>query len=121
MTRNKPRPPDGLRGPGRALWRSVVAEYDLFEQEIQTLLEACRSKDTLADLQAIVDADGLMVDSPQGRRMHPALVELRQQKAVYLRLMAGLRLPVVAEDEKPGKSPVRTRQPNLRAVKRGTA
>lgn len=121
MTRKIPRPPDGLKAPGRAFWRSVVADYDLYENEFATLLEACRTKDTLADLQTILDQEGLMVDTPQGKRAHPAMVELRQQRAVYLRLLAGLRLPVAKDEaaKNPGRGrsgPREPREPNLSAV-----
>lgn len=62
------------------------------------LREACRTADGLEDLQAVVDRDGVIDDSPHGRRAHPALVELRQQRIAFARLVAQLGLPVGDQD-----------------------
>jgi len=40
-------PPKDLQGPGRALWRSILDEYDLSKPEMTLLREACRTSDEL--------------------------------------------------------------------------
>jgi hypothetical protein len=40
-----------------------------------------------------VDADGVMLESSQGSRAHPALVELRQARLEFARLASALGLP----------------------------
>ena len=45
--------------------------------------------DTCTDLQAMLDRDGLMLRE----RIHPASVELRQQRLLLGRLIVALRVP----------------------------
>jgi hypothetical protein len=49
--------------------------------------------DSLDDLQALLDAEGITSESSQGLRVHPALVELRQQRIAFARLLTALRIP----------------------------
>jgi phage terminase small subunit len=90
--------PKGLAAPGRRLWRAVVAEYELAEHEAAQLEEACRVRDRIAELRDLVARDGLMIDSSQGRRLHPAIAEERQQRLALARLLATLGVPPLAED-----------------------
>lgn len=101
MTENKP--PAGLKRSGRALWRAVLDEFDLDEHEQQVLLQACRTTDLLDQLQAVLDCDGPMAESSQGQRVHPAAVELRQQRIALARLFAALDLPH-GEEEASGRT-----------------
>lgn len=94
-----PSPPSGLGRTGRSLWSSVLADYELTEPEHVLLREACRTADSIDALQAQLDADGLMAESSQGVRVHPALVELRQQRVTLARLWSALRVPIGAEEE----------------------
>ena len=87
------RAPAGLRASGRALWKAVLTDFELTEHEETVLREACRTADALDDLQALLDHDGLMSESSQGARVHPALVELRQQRIAFARLLTALRIP----------------------------
>lgn len=96
--------PVNLGWSGRRLWEATVADFELSEHESGLLLQACRTVDSLDQLQARLDADGPMVDSPQGLKAHPALPELRQQRIALARLVAALGLPMGMEDEQ------RTRQ-----------
>ena len=94
MSRSElPKVPPETRAPGRALWASVTTEYDLEEHERALLIEAVRTVDVLAELDAAVRSEGAIVDSPQGSRANPALVEARAQRVVLARLLAALRLP----------------------------
>src|ERR1700694_2790531 len=93
--------PVGLNWSGRRLWEATVADYELSEHEIGLLLQACRTVDALDALQARLDADGPMVDSPQGLKAHPALPELRQQRIALARLVAALGLPTGLVEDQP--------------------
>lgn len=95
-----PTPPKGTKAAGRRLWASVADVYELEEHELALLVQACRTVDLLDALQAEVDAAGVTVLSPQGERTHPAVVELRQQRIALARLLAALRLPQGAEDDR---------------------
>src|SRR5690349_20287444 len=101
--REHPLPP-GLKGSGRELWRSTVAEFELEQHELDLLREACRTLDGIDSLQSAVDRDGPLNLSPQGLRAHPALVELRQQRICFARLVAQLGIPTVEQADESGKS-----------------
>lgn len=94
MSTTTPKPPRGLGTSGRALWRAVMTDYELTEHEATILREACRTADALDGLQSLIDADGLMSATSQGPRVHPALVEARQQRIAFARLVTALRIPI---------------------------
>ena len=98
MSANVPNPPAGLKRSGRALWRSVLTDYELDEHETTILKEACRTVDSLDALQTILDNEGALAESPQGKRVHPALPELRQQRIALARLIVALRIPQGMDD-----------------------
>lgn len=104
MTRKPPSPPGDLKRSGRALWRSVVADFDLDEHERQLLHETCRTRDLCDLLQTQLDTDGPMSESSQGVRVHPAAVELRQQRIVLARLLAALNVPSGEESAGPHRA-----------------
>jgi hypothetical protein len=102
-----PKPPSGLKRSGRALWRSVLAEYELEVHEAGLLLSMARTRDRLDELAAVVEAEGAL-ESGTGR-VHPALVEHRQQAIAFARLAAALRLPAGDESD-----PAANRRPQRR-------
>lgn len=85
--------PDGLAVAGTALWSAVTEVLDLDEHELILLRELARCADTLDELHAKVESDGLLVKSPQGVKTNPALVEERAQRIVFARLMTAMQLP----------------------------
>jgi hypothetical protein len=111
---DKPAAPTGSKAPGRALWDAVLREYELDAHELLLLTQACRTADQLEALDAAVRRDGVLQESPQGTRAHPALVEARQQRLTLARLLAALRLPLGAEGDEQGNA----RQPQRRGAPR---
>lgn len=94
MTENpsKPRVPRGLGSAGKDLWRSLLGDvapgFALDQREMHLLEEACRSADHLADLEAVLAAEGVMATGSAGQvTAHPALIEARQQRVVLVRLL----------------------------------
>jgi hypothetical protein len=85
-----PAAPTGSGKSGRRLWRSVTSDWLLAEHELAQLRQAVHVVDVCDQLQDQVTAEGLMLDG----KINPALVELRQQRALFGRLMAALRVPV---------------------------
>lgn len=85
--------PRGLKAAGAQLWRSVTDVYDLDPPEATVFAEACRTVDLLADLRAEVAKTGLMAESAQGIRVHPAAVEARQLTLALAKLLTSLGLP----------------------------
>lgn len=100
-----PPPAAGLKDAGTALWTDAVADVEFEPHNLQLLAEAAKTLDALHLLQDALDADGPIIDSPQGKKAHPSLSELRQFRIVLARLLAALKIPA-ADDE-----PVKTRAP----------
>ena len=88
------------------------------------LLQLCRTADLLDDLDAAVQRDGAFA-AGQGLspKVHPAVVEHRQQAIAYARLAAALRLPA-GEDGNEDRRPQRrvgARGVYVRSLGDGTA
>jgi len=94
MTKKIPAPPPGAGAAGRRLWRSILAAYTLTEVEEVLLRQAVAAADHVAELDAVLTAEGLVAARDGVVRMHPALAEVRQQRLVLARLLSALRLPV---------------------------
>lgn len=109
-----PRAPAGAGDAGRRLWRAVLDEFELAEQELALLRQAVRVADTCEALQAVVGADGELTTSRLGeRKAHPALVELRAQRLLLARLLVALRVPLGDQEE---AVTARTQRRGLRGV-----
>jgi len=106
MAKPIPSPPAGLRASGRRLWHSVLTDFELAEHELVLLRQACRSADVCDQLGSVLAADGVMATTRLGeQKVHPALVELRQQRLVLARLIVALRVPLGdQEDQSPSVS-----------------
>lgn len=96
-----PAPPTDLRDAGRDLWTSLAGAMSFEAHESALLIEACRVRDRLDSLDAVVRAEGVTVTSPQGVKAHPALVEARAQEVVLTRLLASLRIPDADDVDRP--------------------
>ncbi len=89
-----PRAPAGLKARGRALWRSIVAGYELSAVELMILESACRQLDAIHELdQVVAAATSIEVEGSKGQlTLHPAIAEARQARLALSRLIAGLDL-----------------------------
>lgn len=90
--------PRGLKAAGKRLWEVSTAECEWADHELALLEEACRVRDRIVQLDAAVVADGLMIGSSQGARLHPAVAESRQQRLALARLLATLQIPGLEDD-----------------------
>ena len=79
--------------PGSALIKTVTDHYVLLPHEMEMLRQAAAVADHIAALDAVVAAEGVTAQSPQGVRAHPALVEARAQRITLARLFVALQLP----------------------------
>lgn len=92
------RTPAGLKASGKALWDSVIGEYELDVHEQQLLLQAARTVDRLDLLAKAAEQSALVTNYKGDPVTNPAIVESRQQSLALARLLASLRLPS-GEDE----------------------
>lgn len=99
----KPKPalthpcPAHLGTDGAALWNRIVGDlvepWEFDERELALLEEAGRTADELAVLGAALEADGMTVTGSRGQPvLHPAISEIRQLRALLLRLLSTLEL-----------------------------
>lgn len=101
------RKPAQLCAAGAKLWAAVTTDFELAEHELAQLEEACRVRDMIVALRAALAADGTMIDSSQGRRLHPAIGEIRAQQLAMARLLATLQVPGLEDDDLPKSRGVR--------------
>jgi len=98
MTTKKP--PTSLGPAGRRLWRRVVDEFELNPVELELLAQACPLVDQLARLNALIEADELVVEGSMGQpRANPLLDDVRKHVDVLNRVMMGMRIPTADEFE----------------------
>lgn len=103
------RRPVGLGPGGRALWRSIVEAHDLDAVQQVQLAEACRAKDRLDKLDALLRGDtdtwAKLVHRLQTEdyelRIDAALAQANATANMMKQLLAALRLP----DADTGKRP----------------
>ena len=80
---------------GKRFLAMILELYeDLSKTELELLEVIVRTLDEIDVLQTRLDADGLIVEGSAGQpRIHPAVNELRQHRALAARLLAQLQLP----------------------------
>jgi phage terminase small subunit len=104
--------PWGLNAAGRKLWTASTSdEFSWAQHDLAVLEEACRTRDRIVQLDAAVASDGLMITSSQGSRLHPAVVEARQQRHTLAQLLKTLDIPELPEDVLPPARSVRGIRP----------
>jgi hypothetical protein len=93
-----PEPPAGVTARGAAFWRSVAADFDLTDSDLELLAEAVWFMSEIDALREALAHDGVTVTGSRGqRRVHPAVGEVRQHRLALARILKQLDLP--AEDE----------------------
>lgn len=94
-------PPTGLGSGGRTLWRAITTDHDLDAAQRVQLLEACRAKDRLDKLDAVLRGDvdtwvEIMFDrdgTAVRLNVAPALSKANDTANLMKQLLAALRLP----------------------------
>lgn len=82
--------------PGALLRQRIADEYvaNGYEpdgREAELIDRACATADLIAELEAVVEREGTTtLGSAKQTVIHPAVPELRQQRALLMRLLAGL-------------------------------
>lgn len=95
----RPRMPSGFGSAGRALWKSVIDEFDFGATELAVLTAACRQADDIVLLEAAIAADGVTVIGSQGQgRLNAAFTEVRQSRLALTKMLGALALPDLDDD-----------------------
>ncbi len=83
------------QSPGEAFKAKVEATFDVEDSGpawVQQLEVAAATIDLVAELEALVEQDGLMQNGLHQRVLHPALRELRAQRLALTKMLQGLGL-----------------------------
>lgn len=94
--RRPPQPPKHLGAAGRALWRSIVAEYELEPHHLAVLEAACQARDRMDEAHAAIERDGAYLPGRFGTKAHPALAVERDSRIAMLRCLRELGLDLEA-------------------------
>jgi hypothetical protein len=107
VTTNGPRAPKSLGAAGSRLWRQTVADWDLSEDSLTLLRQACHVADACELLQERAAAEPPVIPTRLGGvQANPVHVELRSERRMLLALLLALREPV-ADGEYPPLRAVR--------------
>lgn len=95
MTDSRSAPaPKGLKPGGRRCWKDITTGYKLRPDELILLENACRTVDRIAELDAALEGQPLMIEGSKGQdREHPLLSEVRMQRTTLRQMLAQLKLP----------------------------
>ncbi len=88
-----------MDAPGLQLMQELSDTFDFDPQEMALLRLIAAQLDRIAELDAIVAREGVVIHGTQGERLHPAATESRQLSLSVARLIATLRLPLGDDDE----------------------
>jgi hypothetical protein len=84
------------------LRKRIEAEFDLPTAEpvwLELYETAAATCDTIRDLEALIASDGMLSTGSKGQvTIHPAVAELRTQRAAYARLL--IQLGIAGDDQR---------------------
>jgi hypothetical protein len=102
----RPRAPEGLAGPGLALWRAVTGAYDLAPHEAELLRHACHVSDLIGEIDVALARDGLISEGQMGQPVrHPLLQASADQRRLLDALFRSMSLPMPDESTGRRRSP----------------
>ncbi|WP_423184305.1 P27 family phage terminase small subunit [Arthrobacter sp. NyZ413] len=79
-----------------------MEEIELDPAELEVLKEACKTLDEIDALKAAADELGPMIKGSTGQMVvNPALLEIRQARAAFERMVKAMALPSEEEDNRP--------------------
>jgi P27 family predicted phage terminase small subunit len=87
-----PPPPDHLSAAMQAWWRRAVADYDFDAHHLLMLEAACDAWDRMVQARTTISAEGLTVETANGKKQHPAVNIERDSRIAFSRLVRELDL-----------------------------
>jgi hypothetical protein len=101
-----PQPSRPLGAHGQALWRRVLAEYDVSDAAgVEMLTQCCQAVDLAEALSARIAEDGEIVRTPTGIKSHPAIKDGLTARAFVVRTLQKLGLNFEPLRTAPGRPP----------------
>ncbi len=92
---NPTAPPANLGEAGRAVWKSIISEYDISDAGgLAILQQIAGAHDRLAECQTIIAAEGAVIRTKTGPKEHPLLRTELGCRAFTIRAIAKLGLDV---------------------------
>ena len=94
--REAPKPPAELQRAGQALWKAILAEFEIEDAAgFAHLLTACRSEDDVRRLRKQIATDGDLVQDRFGQsREHPLLAACRGAETTRRQALKSLNLDI---------------------------
>lgn len=89
-------PPAHLSRAARAMWRRIVADYELEEHHRAILAAALEARDRMYQARDAIAADGAYVEGRFGPKAHPAIAVERDSRLAMLRALRELGLDLEA-------------------------
>ena len=90
----RPAAPTGLGTKAKRLWTSTTTTYELREDELRILEDACREVDLVERLERELKKAKLTVEGSMGQPVaNPLMQEIRQHRSIVQRLLGSLKLP----------------------------
>jgi len=103
--------PRHLKAATRRWWAAVVADWKLEEHHVRVLTLAAEAWDRCQEARALIDRDGLTVETKAGGpRLHPAVRVETDCRLAFARLLRELDLDLDPPVEE------RSRPPALRSI-----
>jgi hypothetical protein len=97
-------PPRKLGDLGLSLWQSIQDEYKIDDAAGRELLaQACECADRIGRLAAKIDADGEVLETEHGPKVHPAVKEELAGRAFIVRTLRALGLTLEPLRSGPGR------------------
>ena len=103
--RKIPKPPQGLKKAGRALWISIQSAYDIADAGgVAHLTAACRIEDDIARARKKIGAEGdTVLDHRKQKQVHPLLRMLPALETIRRQNLAALNLNIEPLNDRPGR------------------
>ncbi len=105
--KNAQKPPSGLSKSGKALWKSLQAEFGIMDASgLEYLTAGCAHRDRMIEAREIIQKEGsIVLDRFGQQRAHPACAVERDASASMLRCFRALNLDTTPNHPAPGRPP----------------
>lgn len=98
-TPRPPNPPKHLSTDAKKLWRALMDEHVIDDVASRHLLtQLAETFDDLCTAKAVVAREGLMIQTERGRKSHPLLVVIAENRRQTLAIIRALKLDITIDE-----------------------